>query len=367
MATNNNTTKKGSGFLSGLLFLVIGVGLLWFNEGRTVKTQSAINEAKKSYIDVSSAKVDSKNDGKLVSTKGKIDLSESNTLTDSKFGINQKAAKLLRTVEMYQWDEKCEKDDNDKETCSYEKVWEDKLIDSSDFKEAGHSNPSEMPYETESFVAENVKLGAFYLPEELIGKVSYNKKKDYDDLVKEYNNSVTGIKVDGNYLTNVVDDPKIGDVRISYKYLDEITVSVMGVQRDNSFEAFTSKKGKDIYTIVKGNKTGIQILEQMVKSNKTMKWFLRILGVFLVISAFNSMFSLITTLANKVPVLGGIIGGATNIVTTILGIAVSLVVIAIAWFRFRPVLSISLIAIGIGLVVFLKVYKKPETKKVTKK
>ena len=367
----NSTAKKGSGVLAGLLLLVVGVGILWNNEGRAVKTQSAINEAKKNYIDVSSTKIDSKNDGKLVATKGKINLDSATAIKDTKFNVSAKAARMERKVEMYQWVESCETDEDDNKTCKYEKEWSDKLIDSSDFEKSGHDNPTSMPYDSEVYTAENVKVGEFVLPEELINSLSYNKKKDYDDLSVEYQNNVTGIKIDGNYLTNVVDDtPEIGNVRISYEYLTEENVSIMAVQTGDTFEAFTSKKGKDIYKIVKGNKTGIQILEQMTKTNKTFKWFLRFLGIFLIVSAFGTMFSFINNLANKVPVLGNIVNGATGLISGVLGIAISLVVIAIAWFRFRPLLSVALIVVVAGLLVFLKFYKKgdkPAEQKVEKK
>ena len=95
----------------------------------------------------------------------------------------------------------------------------------------------------------------------------------------------------------------------------------------------------------------------MTKTNKTIKWGLRILGVVLIIGAFSSMLSFITFLANKIPVLGSIVSGATSVVSTILGLGLSLIVIAIAWFRFRPILSIILIAIVIALIVFLKMYQ----------
>lgn len=362
----NKNAKSGGGILGGLLFLVIGIGILWSNEGRTVKTQSAILEAKKTFIQVKSDKVDSKNDGKLVATKGKINIDAAEELKDDTFGIAVKAVKMKRNVEMYQWKESCKTDDNDKTTCTYEKVWESKLLDSSEYKEAGHTNPTDMLYESEVYIANDVKLGAFTLPDELVKSLGYDKKKTNDELTNEYNNSKENIKVDGKYLTNVnADGPVVGDLRISYEYTTVKNASVIGVQTDDTFEAFTSKKGKDIYTIVEGNKTGAQILENMISANKTIKWGLRILGVALVIGAFSSMFSFITNLASKVPVLGAIIGGATSLVSTILGIGVSLLVIAIAWFRFRPVLSIVLIAIVIALIVFLKVYV-PKTKKEVK-
>ena len=363
----NKSAKKGGGILGGLLLLVVGIGILWSNEGRTVKTQSAILEAKKSFIQVKSDTIDSKNDGKLVATKGKINIDEATELKDDTFGINVKAVKMKRTVEMYQWQETCTTDDNDKTTCTYEKVWESKLLDSSDYKESGHTNPTDMPYESEVYIADNVKLGAFTLPEELIKSLNFDKKKTSDQITAEYNNSKEDIKVDGKFLTNVKSDgPVVGDIRISYEYTTAKNASVLAVQTDDTFEAFTSKKGKDIYTIVEGNKTGTQILENMASVNKTIKWGLRLLGSILVIGAFSSMLSFITNIAGKVPVLGAIIGGATGLVSGILGISVSLLVIAIAWFRFRPVLSIVLIIAVIALIIFLKIFapklKKEETK-----
>lgn len=361
---NKEVTKKSSGVLGGLILLVIGISMLWTNEGRAVKTQSAINEAKKVYVDVKSDKVDSKNEGKLVATKGKVTVSEDTILKDSKYGISVNAIKMKRTVEMYQWEETCETDDNDKRKCTYEKVWDDDLIDSEDFEQENHDNPTTFPVESEVFAADEVKLGAFVLPEELVNKISYNKKKDSEELQAEYNNSNEELKVSDKYLTNVKEDnAEIGDIRISYSYLTPKTVSVMAVQTDNTFEAFTSKRGKDIYTIVEGNKTGIQILESMTSANTKAKWFFRILGILITIGAFNSMFNFINTLAGKVPVLGKIISGTTSVISGMLGVSVSLIVIAIAWFRFRPVLSIVLIALAVALVIFLKFFKKEEQPK----
>ena len=72
MSKTKNTTAKGGGILSGLLLLVVGIGVLWYNEGRTVKTQSTINEAKKVYKDVSSEEINDKYDGNLVKRLSEI-------------------------------------------------------------------------------------------------------------------------------------------------------------------------------------------------------------------------------------------------------------------------------------------------------
>ena len=349
------TGKQGGGILSGLLLLVIGIGVLWYNEGRTVKTQGAINEARRNYTDIEVDEIDSKYDGKLVATKGKLDITEASRLVDEKFGISASAAKMKRVVEMYQWKEKCETDEDDNKNCTYEKVWDEQLIDSSEFNKAGYTNPVAMPYDSEVYIASNVRLGAFVLPDELINSLSYDKKVSEDVIASSYKNNVDGIVAKGAYLTNVKDDnPEVGNVRISYSYLDSVNVSVMAVQNGNSFEAFTSKNGKDVYKIMKGSYTGAQILEKMTKSNNTLKWVLRIVGIIVIISAFGSMFSFINNIASKIPILGSVVTGATGLISAVLGICVSFIVIALAWFRFRPLLSIILIVIVIALVLCLK-------------
>ncbi len=357
--SKNVNSKKGGGIGAGFLLLLVGIGLLWYNEGRTVKNQSTINEARKQYIQVKSDILNDKNEGKLVATKGSLNISESNELVDTIFGVSIKAVKMDRTVEVYQWKESCETDKNDKKTCTYEKVWSSSLIDSSDFNDSEHTNPDNKLYDSESFIADRVLMGAYVLPTDLVKKLASDKSINNDVLVSKYTKTVEGYSVSNNYITNVKDNnPEIGDIRISYKYIDSGDVSVMAVQTGNSFEAFTSKKGGDVYRILKGNYTGAQMLEQMTKSNKTWKWILRFVGVLVIISAFNSMFSWLTNLTVKIPVLGAIVGGATNLVATILGLSLSLIIIAIAWFRYRPILSLVLLIIVLGLVFGLRVYGK---------
>jgi hypothetical protein len=88
MATKTSAKKTG-GILGGIALFVVGIFILWNNEGRTVKEQNAINEALKGYTDVSSEKIDSKYEGKIIATTGKIDLSNSSEVRDSKFGISE--------------------------------------------------------------------------------------------------------------------------------------------------------------------------------------------------------------------------------------------------------------------------------------
>ncbi len=351
--------KKTGGIFGGLILLVIGVLILWNNEGRTVKMQSVINEALHSYTDVASTSVDSKYEGKLIATSGKLDLSASNPVEDKKFGIRVTGAKLERVVEMYQWNENCTTDENDNRNCTYEKDWSATLINSSEFEKSGYTNPTAFKYEGDEFFANNVKVGAFDLPERLLSKLSYDKELNNEKLVELYKNTVDGFKISNNYITNSEnpEDVKIGDLRISYRYAGDGEVSMLGVQTGSTLSAFTGKKGKTIFTIKRGTYTGKEILNDMTKANNITKWLLRVLGIILVIGGIGSVFAPLQMFADKIPVLGSIVNFSTSLISTVLGLAISLLVIAVAWFRFRPVLSIILLVIVVGLFVFLKVYK----------
>ena len=68
----NRIGNSFKGVVGGFIFLVLGVILLLWNEGNNVKNLKTTAELEDSYIDVKSDKVESKNDGKLVATHGKL-------------------------------------------------------------------------------------------------------------------------------------------------------------------------------------------------------------------------------------------------------------------------------------------------------
>ena len=98
--------KKAAGPLAGILMIVIGIIVLWNNEGNNVRNIKTIEEARGALVNVSSDKIDSANEGKLVSTNGKMEIADE-YLIDSTFNVQSpKTAKLVRVVEMLQWVEK---------------------------------------------------------------------------------------------------------------------------------------------------------------------------------------------------------------------------------------------------------------------
>ena len=355
--------NQGTGILGGLIIFVLGIGLLWYNEGRTVKASKGIIQAQKEFVQVSSNEVKQENEGKLIATTGNIILPEEE-VKDPIFNVGIKTAKLERKVEIYQWKESCSTDDKDKETCTYKKEWDDDLEDSSEFKESGHDNPTAVKYESDIFIANPVKLDAFELSSSQTKRMTANKK--ITNIPTEIDPS-TNLHVDNFYYTDVVDNtPEVGNIRISFYYNDYNTASVLAVQTGNSFSTYVSKTGYKINQIVEGKHNGNEILQNLADSNKTLKWILRALGTFLVIAGLGSLISPLQRLANFIPIVGTIFGWVTGIAAFLLGLAISLIVIALAWFRYRPVMSICIIAAAVIIYILSKKFAKPKEKEPEK-
>ncbi len=357
---NDTVTRKKSngGIIAGLLFVIIGIILLWFNEGRTVKTAETIDEAQTQYIDVSSTKINSNNNGKLIATNGKLELPSSG-VTDTYFDVTVPSAKLTRTVEMYQWKESCKTDNNGNERCSYSKQWSDELINSNSFANPNYSNPSTMPYSSDTYYAQNVKLGAYNVNSDLLNQLNTNTKVTVTD---NQNSMRAGLNASGYYYTNVQNNnPQIGDVRISFSYSNASNVSILAIQSNNTFTPFESTNGYSIYELQEGIMDGKEILNKLTNENNTLKWVLRLIGTIFVIGGFAVMISPLQRLANFIPILGTIFGWVSGFITVVLGLGVSLIVIALAWLRYRPIFSIILLVVVAAVIILLK---KKRTKKL---
>jgi hypothetical protein len=215
-----------------------------------------------------------------------------------------------------------------------------------------------MPYEKTTAEAKELKVGVYKLSSAFNSKISANKT--YNGL--EDAKVPEGYKVYNSYITNSEepDSPQVGDVRISFNYADYTDVTVMGKLNWDTIVEYTTKEKTNITYFIDGTHDGAYIISSIEKGNKFMKWVLRLIGTILIIGGIASLFGPLTTLSSYVPILGKLVSGATGIISIFVGLAISLVVIAISWIIFRPLLGIALLAIAI-LLVFLA--KKFATKK----
>ena len=98
-----------------------------------------------------------------------------------------------------------------------------------------------------------------------------------------------------------------------------------------------------------------------------MTWFLRFLGIVMVIGGLKGIFGFLETLLMVVPFIANILGWGVGVICTVVGVVWSLIVIAIAWLFYRPVLAIVLLAIA-GVLIWIFAFKgKDKLKELSKR
>ena len=179
-------------------------------------------------------------------------------------------------------------------------------------------------------------------------------------------NPVTGgevVHVSGNtlYIGLTPGAPKVGDVRITYHAIYPGDISLIAKYNGNTFEKVYASNGKTVSRLNMGVVSSDAMFGKAHSSNSTWTWILRVVGTFLVIGGLKAIVAPLSVLASVIPLLGTIVGAGTGIVCTLLGLAWSLIIISIAWLRFRPIVGGAMI--GVAALLIAALYFKGRAKK----
>lgn len=376
------------GILTGIVLVVVGTVLLYWNEGRTVKTGGAINEARSVAVRVDDiSRADPALAGKVIYATGRADTQD--VLEDPIFGAKATAINISRRVEYYQWEEHSRQETRKKlgggeetvTTYTYTQEWVGEPIDSGEFRDPDYQGRNRVlaRYEDETLYAPRVTFGAYTLPnflEHSIGGAvpldivldEDRKKAIFEGLSVESdplgNATLRGgvsssvqpqdryVHVQGNvlYLGEKPGSPQIGDVRVTFTQTPPADVSIIAQVAGNTFEEFTASNGYTFSRLEMGTVGMERMFAGAESDNATMAWILRVVGTIVVIVGLGTILHPLSVIADVIPILGSIVGAGTGFVAFLLGLAWSLLVIAVAWIRFRPVLAMSLLG---GVVVLL--------------
>ena len=296
-------------------------------------------------------------------------------------------------------------------TYSYKKDWVASPVNSSQFNGAEaqeeHKNTAIAAIEDFSVEAENVTLDAYRLPKFLISSISDSESLTVelsDDVLSKLNQqfappaslsappstpeistqnvlqpgiitsidtttsdnqSVTAlatpsiprfVHVDGSviYLGQFPGSPQIGDVRATFtRTKPSGVVSLVAKLNGDTFESFIARNGKKVGMLSMGTHSAENMFGSAHASNNTMTWILRVVGVFLVCISLRIMIAPLEVLASVIPFLGKLIGVGTGFFSLLFGAAWSLVIIALAWLFYRPLIGILILAVAAGLIYLL--------------
>lgn len=353
------------GVLVGLVALVIAVPLLFWNEGRAVKTAKGLEEGAGAVVSVPGDAVAPGNEGKLVHVSGEATTQD--TVRDPELGVAAPGLALQRSVEMYQWvqDEKTERrkklggGEERVTTYRYEQRWDDDWHDPSRFKErAGHDNPR-MPLSTQRFQAAKVTLGAFTLTSDLVDDIDRSEPLPIDP--REVSPPATlasrGVHgaSSGVYFGANPSTPAVGDVRVSYSVVKPQQVSVVARQTGASFSPYVTTVGTEVQLLEEGVVSAQAMFQHAQDANAMMTWILRAVGFFVMFVGFAMVFKPLSVVADVVPFVGSLVGLGTGLLAFGLALVGSSITVGFAWVFYRPLIGVPLLVGGVGLIAFMVV------------
>ncbi|MCX6734779.1 MAG: TMEM43 family protein [Candidatus Peregrinibacteria bacterium] len=319
---------KGIGF--GFLLFLASFAVLYYNEGRVDLSQVA-----KTAINIDSSKAaPAEANGKLVSTNGKITSTE--TLGDDLYLAPAKYLATDRSVEMYAWVESSSSSNTNNTggsststtTYDYKKQWTSVPSDSSNFKvQDGHTNPAKGIADARKTVGA-AKIGNFDLDMANIELPAFTAVVVNDTNVKVKD----AAKISGNYVfvpgkasTGTMDQPQLGDMRITYTAVkQDVDSTVFGKLDGTKLIPFVdaSKDNAKLYRIFTAGGTDAAI-GQLAGEHTTMTWILRAVGFLMMWFGLSALFGPISTLLDVLPFFGSLSRAMIGVVTFVVSIVLT--------------------------------------------
>ena len=344
------------GILFGLMFVVGSIGVLFWNEGRAIRTAQGLTEGAGIVRSVAAERVDPANDGRLIHVTGM--LSTGGTVSDPDFALRVNAVRLVRHVDVYQWKEETHSETRTKfgggeertTTYKYVRTWSDKPIDSDRFREPrGHTNPV-MIYQSRDLLAPGTRLGVFAVPDSLLRNFGEPRRvaateMQANALQIRVNKSVA-VNDGVLYVGRDPSQPAIGDMRISFAEVPLQTASVVAAQAGSGFAPFPTHTGTTVELIAAGTVPAKIMFQHAEEENVTLTWVLRLMGVIFMLVGFNFVLRPLAVAGSVIPLLGDVIGAGAFLVALACTAAVAPVVIAFGWLWYRPLVGIGVLVVG---------------------
>jgi hypothetical protein len=358
-------SRVGGSFMSalfGILLFVLAFPLHFWNEGRAVAEHKALQEGATSVVDAPITPVSAAMEGKLVHVGGKATAAQ--PVSDTQFGVSAQALALERKVEMFQWQEhkktRTEKKLGGGERkiteYSYDTAWDDDVIDSKQFEHPeDHTNPGKMPFSSTRIDANPVHMGDLVLAPSFANRIG-NEEVLVPKLADLPPNLGATFQLDdGRLVTSKTPaSPEVGDVRVQWSRVPEQVLSVVGLQHAGVVESYTASNGREVALLESGEISAKQMFAAAESRNNQLTWMLRVGGTFLMWLGMVMFLGPIARILDFLPFLGNLVEGGVMLVSALLAFCLSSVTIAVAWFFYRPIVGIAMIAIAVGAALLLR-------------
>ena len=329
------------GILFGIVLLPLaGWGLFW-NEGRAVQTARSLAEGAGIVISVPIERVDAANEGRLVHVSGLVRAEKPPGDTELNVAAPPGTLRLVRQVEMFQWQENSSSETRTRlgggtetvTTYNYQRVWHDGRLDSGRFRQPeGHQNPQPR-HAALAFNAQGVMLGGFRISDAQVSGLSGGET----------------LPEGTRFLGASADTPRVGDLRITWRAIRPEALSIIAAQSGDGFGPYATRAGDRLFRLDQGRVPAAAMIQAAQEENRILTWVLRAVGVVVVFLGFALILNPLKVLADVIPPLGAVIGFGTGLVAMVLTLVVAPSIIAIAWLVYRPLVGVAILATGLAL------------------
>ncbi len=349
--------------VAGLLILLAGTGLLWWNEARTLSQRQSLAEGATIVVSVPTEPLDSRNEAKLIHVAGPT---SGAALRDGELGIETEGLLLSRKVEMLQWREshKSRNSNASQESdFNYSREWSETAVDWTQFRfPQDHQNPPMPSLASREFTADRTRLGAFELGEKTVRMLGTGRAFNAPAPVLQAIGDKLGRParpIEGGLFAGADPAaPRVGDIRILYLLLPHQTVSVVGRQTGRAITGFRAPDGEDILLARAGKHDAAEMFDTAQSENTAAAWFLRLLGAVLIYIAFRVVLHPLRAIAAYVPLADTILSRGIGFVALTASGTTAAAVIAIAWLAHRPLGALLLLVLAGGGIVLLFAYRR---------
>ena len=370
------------GFVLGILLFCVSVPLLWLNEWNSVQNYNALREVEANLVKNTPARNDKEMVGKLVHMQGPL---KGRDLEDRKFGVKVENALILRRgTEMYQWVEEEEPNETgDERFTSYvhRTEWARDYVNTDTFRDehaaALYKNPTR-PGALRTFEerARAIEVGQVKTSAEFSSNLVHLKPLDIKHKGDKETISRSVVVVnkiprdhvlrhvcDGSACRGVIYstakaavEPKVGDMRISFEYAPAGGIaSLIGLKTKSGIAPYVARNGRSIALASRGKVDAEELLQGAVTENTAWTWLMRgggillsFVGLLLILSPINALASYMSFVPLLGSLVGGLVGMAVFAVALMGSLSCSIIVIAVAWLYYRPLLSVAALIMGFG-------------------
>jgi hypothetical protein len=145
--------------------------------------------------------------------------------------------------------------------------------------------------------------------------------------------------------------PNVGDMRIAFEAVGPGTVSVIARQSGETFEPWPSHSGTTVERLMAGTVSADNMVGRMEHENTILTWVLRGVGFVVMAIGIGLCFNPLAVLADVLPFVGSLLGAGVAFFAIVMAAFLSMVTIGVAWFAYRPMLSVGLFVVAAVIVL----------------